>query len=207
MYANWPNLRSRTMTKIDQSNKTGAQGGTESKLDDTDKLVIEIIRKESPVVQGIAVPDSMETVSEVKDITEDLSYSMPNENDDNGTTKSKCSLQQSSCRRSISLAEVGPSQQHEGEISSIDSYVQPSTSLSKPSSDFSNNKREINVSGASEIQVPGHEKRAYEDYEDFSEDPNVKKRKTDILKIREISASNLKSKLKKCFSQDWGPRL
>ncbi|CAH1099706.1 unnamed protein product [Psylliodes chrysocephalus] len=94
----WPNLRSRTMTKIDQSNKTGAQGGPESKLDDTDKLVIEIIGNESPVVQGIGVPDLMETVSEVKEITEDFSYSMPNENDDNGTTKSKCSLQQSSCR-------------------------------------------------------------------------------------------------------------
>ncbi|CAH1106049.1 unnamed protein product [Psylliodes chrysocephalus] len=40
----------------------------------------------------------METVSEVKVITEDFSYSMPNENDDNGTTKSNCSLQQSSCR-------------------------------------------------------------------------------------------------------------
>ncbi|CAH1112464.1 unnamed protein product [Psylliodes chrysocephalus] len=96
-----------------------------------------------------------------------------------------------------SKAEVGPSQQCEGEISSLDSYVQPSTSLSEPSSDFSNNKREINVSGASEIQVPGHEKRVYEGYEDFSEDPNVKKRKADILKIREISASNLKKQAEK----------
>ncbi|CAH1115164.1 unnamed protein product [Psylliodes chrysocephalus] len=96
--ATWPNLRSRTMTKIDKSNKTGAQGGPESKLDDTDKQVIEIIGKKSPVVQGIGVPDLMETVSEVIDITEDFSYSMSNENDDKGTTKSKCSFQQSSCR-------------------------------------------------------------------------------------------------------------
>ncbi|CAH1101796.1 unnamed protein product [Psylliodes chrysocephalus] len=96
--ATWLNLRCKAMTKIDQSNKTGAQEGSESKLDDTDKLVIEIIGKESPVVQGIVVPDSMETVSEVKEITEDFSYSMPNENDDNGTTKSKYSLQKSSGR-------------------------------------------------------------------------------------------------------------
>ncbi|CAH1107360.1 unnamed protein product [Psylliodes chrysocephalus] len=58
--------------KIDQSNKTGAQGGTESKLGDTGKLVIEMIGKESPVVQGIGVPDSIETVFEVKEITEDF---------------------------------------------------------------------------------------------------------------------------------------
>ncbi|CAH1113212.1 unnamed protein product [Psylliodes chrysocephalus] len=38
--ATWPK------TKIDQLNKTGAQGGPQSKLDDTDKLVIEIIGKE-----------------------------------------------------------------------------------------------------------------------------------------------------------------
>ncbi|CAH1107913.1 unnamed protein product [Psylliodes chrysocephalus] len=94
-------------------------------------------------------------------------------------------------------AEVGPSQQYEGEISSLDSYVQPSTSLVEPSSDFSNNKRDINVSGESEIQVPGHEKRAYEGYADFSEDPNVKKRKAAILKIREISASNLTKQAEK----------
>ncbi|CAH1111473.1 unnamed protein product [Psylliodes chrysocephalus] len=107
------------LTKIDQSNKTGAQGGPESKLDDTDKLVIEIIGKESPVVQGIDVPDSMETISEVKDITEDFSYSMPNENDDNGTTKSKCSLQQSSCRAPLI----------KGDKYIIQKYVLPKASL------------------------------------------------------------------------------
>ncbi|CAH1109815.1 unnamed protein product [Psylliodes chrysocephalus] len=89
--ATWPILRQKLTNQI-------KQGGPESKLDDTHKLVIEIIGKESSVVEGIGVPDSMETVSKVKEITEDFSYSMPNENDDNGTTKSKCLLQQSSCR-------------------------------------------------------------------------------------------------------------
>ena len=100
---------------------------------------------------------------------------------------------------SNSLAELpGLNQHNEEELSSLDSYVQPSTSLSQPSSDFHNNKREINVSEQSEVQVPRHEKRAYEGYEDSSsEDLNVKKRKADILKIREISASNLKKQPEK----------
>lgn len=39
------NLRRRTMKKIDESHKTGAPGGTEMMLDDTDNLVIDIIGK------------------------------------------------------------------------------------------------------------------------------------------------------------------
>lgn len=99
--------------------------------------------------------------------------------------------------RSNSLAELDASQHTEEELYSFDSYVQPSTSLSEPSSDFHNNEREVNVSEPSEIEVASHEKRAYEGYEDSSEDPNVKKRKADILKIREISASNLKQQAEK----------
>jgi hypothetical protein len=79
---------------------------------------------------------------------------------------------------SNSSAGLGPSQHNEEELSSLDSYVQPLTSLSEPSSDFHNTEREINVSEPSEIQVPGHEKRAYEGFEDSSEDPNVKKEKS-----------------------------
>ncbi|KAF5288936.1 hypothetical protein FQA39_LY03815 [Lamprigera yunnana] len=62
------------------------------------------------------------------------------------------------------LAELGPSQHNEV---SLDSYVQPSTSLSEPNSDFYNSEREINVFEPSEIIVPGQEKRAYESYENF----------------------------------------
>ncbi|KAF5289689.1 hypothetical protein FQA39_LY14983 [Lamprigera yunnana] len=52
---------------------------------------------------------------------------------------------------SNSLAELGPSQHNEAELSSIDSYVYPSTWLSELSSDFHNNEIEINVSESSEI--------------------------------------------------------
>ncbi|XP_050310544.1 uncharacterized protein LOC126746362 [Anthonomus grandis grandis] len=58
--ATWPNIRNRTMIKLDNAKKTGSDGGPNSKLDDTDKLVIEIIGKNSPVIEGIGVADSME---------------------------------------------------------------------------------------------------------------------------------------------------
>lgn len=39
----WQNLRKRTFKKIDQRNSTGAAGGNESKLDEIDNLVLDIV--------------------------------------------------------------------------------------------------------------------------------------------------------------------
>lgn len=43
--------------KLDK--QTGGAGGSEKKLDDTDNLVIEILGKDSPVIKGFGVSDSM----------------------------------------------------------------------------------------------------------------------------------------------------
>lgn len=79
------------------------------------------------------------------------------------------------------LAELpGPSQHDEEELLSLDSYVQTSTLLAKPSPDLHNKEFQESF---------GHE--------DSPEEPYVKKRKADILKIRQISASNLKKQAEK----------
>ncbi|XP_044745145.1 uncharacterized protein LOC123307008 [Coccinella septempunctata] len=74
----------------------------------------------------------------------------------------------------------GPSQHDEEEELSLDSYVQTSTLVAKPSPDLHNKEFQESF---------GHE--------DSSEEPYVKKRKADILKIRQISANNLKKQAEK----------
>lgn len=39
----WQNLRKRTISKIDESRKTGSAGGTRMILDDVDNMIIDII--------------------------------------------------------------------------------------------------------------------------------------------------------------------
>lgn len=55
----WTNLRKRTMEKVDKSSKTGASGSPDSKLDAIDDMVLNIIGKESAVLKGLGVGDSM----------------------------------------------------------------------------------------------------------------------------------------------------
>jgi hypothetical protein len=55
----WTNLRKRTMEKVDKSFKTGASGSPDSKLDAIDDMVLNIIGKESAVLKGLGVGDSM----------------------------------------------------------------------------------------------------------------------------------------------------
>nr|CAI5842206.1 unnamed protein product [Callosobruchus analis] len=61
----WQNLRGRTMAKLDK--QTGGPGGPDKKLDETDLLIIEILGKDSPVIKGFGVPDSMGIERTVQD--------------------------------------------------------------------------------------------------------------------------------------------
>lgn len=45
-------------TKVDRARRTGAAGGSNCIYDDVDELVLEVIGKKSPVVEGIGLPDS-----------------------------------------------------------------------------------------------------------------------------------------------------
>ncbi|XP_063226877.1 uncharacterized protein LOC134533317 [Bacillus rossius redtenbacheri] len=62
----WPNLRNRTVAKLDRSIKSGAGGDVHSKLDVTDQLIVEIIGRSSPVLRGLGVPDSFEVNQEIE---------------------------------------------------------------------------------------------------------------------------------------------
>lgn len=73
------------------------------------------------------------------------------------------------------LAELPGPSQHGGELRSLDSYVQALALLAKWSSDLYNKEFQESF---------GHE--------DSPEEPYVKNRNADILKIRQISTSNLK---------------
>lgn len=52
----WPNLRARTITKVDKNAKTGAEAQA---FDDIDNLVLEILGSDSPTVAGLNVMDSV----------------------------------------------------------------------------------------------------------------------------------------------------
>ncbi|XP_068083801.1 uncharacterized protein [Anabrus simplex] len=57
--ATWPNMRSRTVAKVDNAYQTGSGGGSSKKLDVIDHLVLDIIGRESPVLQGFGTEDSL----------------------------------------------------------------------------------------------------------------------------------------------------
>lgn len=52
----WPNLRTRTLTKMDKSRRTGEEP---QEFDSLDELVQEILGKESPTVVGLNVVESL----------------------------------------------------------------------------------------------------------------------------------------------------
>ena len=52
----WPNLRSRTLNKMDKKGKTGAESQV---FDDIDNLVLDILGKDSPIVTGLNVKDTI----------------------------------------------------------------------------------------------------------------------------------------------------
>ena len=54
----WKNLRTATLKKVDNPKRTGTEGGRESKLTELDDFVLQIIGKESPIVEGIDVKES-----------------------------------------------------------------------------------------------------------------------------------------------------
>ncbi|XP_069670087.1 uncharacterized protein [Periplaneta americana] len=63
--ATWPNIRNRTLKKLDSVSKNVTGGGSDIKLDSIDHLVLEIIGRESPVFQGCGVADSMGETSQI----------------------------------------------------------------------------------------------------------------------------------------------
>ncbi|KAJ9581681.1 hypothetical protein L9F63_023145 [Diploptera punctata] len=54
----WPNMKSRTMLKVDNASRTGMNGGSSSKLDNIDQLVLQILGKDSPVIHGLGVEET-----------------------------------------------------------------------------------------------------------------------------------------------------
>ncbi|XP_063235645.1 uncharacterized protein LOC134538339 [Bacillus rossius redtenbacheri] len=65
----WQNLKKSTMKKVDNRKKTGAAGGPDCKYAEVDILVLDIIGKDSPVIQSLGVTETWEAVG-VEDIIE-----------------------------------------------------------------------------------------------------------------------------------------
>uniref|UniRef100_A0A915IGS9 Uncharacterized protein n=1 Tax=Romanomermis culicivorax TaxID=13658 RepID=A0A915IGS9_ROMCU len=57
-YAWWPNIKQATILKIDKFRKTGAEGGVEAKLTELNNAVLDIIGKDSAVINGLSVSES-----------------------------------------------------------------------------------------------------------------------------------------------------
>ncbi|PSN51676.1 hypothetical protein C0J52_09596 [Blattella germanica] len=57
------------MTKVDNMKKTGTGGGLDSKLTEIDELVLQIIGKDSPVIDGLGVADSFQEESQGEEIS------------------------------------------------------------------------------------------------------------------------------------------
>ncbi|PSN35711.1 hypothetical protein C0J52_24223 [Blattella germanica] len=57
-YTFWQNIRKNTMKKIDNRKQTGSGGGKDFKINEIDQLLLDIIRKDSPVVMGLPVADT-----------------------------------------------------------------------------------------------------------------------------------------------------
>uniref|UniRef100_A0A915IA99 Regulatory protein zeste n=1 Tax=Romanomermis culicivorax TaxID=13658 RepID=A0A915IA99_ROMCU len=54
----WPNIKRATILKIDKFRKTSAEGGVEAKLMELDNAVLDIIGKDSAVINGLIVSES-----------------------------------------------------------------------------------------------------------------------------------------------------
>lgn len=57
----WRNIRSATMKKVDNKRQTGSGGGSDKKMTEIDELVLLIVGKESPVIEGLNVKETMVT--------------------------------------------------------------------------------------------------------------------------------------------------
>lgn len=66
--------------KIDAGKKTGAEGSPDLKLDDLDLLVLDILGNDSPIVQGLGVPDSIASGPKCVESEEEDAFTDDNEN-------------------------------------------------------------------------------------------------------------------------------
>ncbi|KAL1488796.1 hypothetical protein ABEB36_014594 [Hypothenemus hampei] len=74
----WQNIKKMTMLKLDNAKKTGT-GGL-GKMSEIDKTVLEIIGKDSPVVCGLGVKDSMNDTLSQCETQVDIGHHRENEN-------------------------------------------------------------------------------------------------------------------------------
>ncbi|PSN40415.1 hypothetical protein C0J52_19259 [Blattella germanica] len=64
-----PEVDKKVKTKVDNMKKTGTGGGLDSKLTEIDVLVLQIIGKDSPVIDGLGVADSFQEEAQGEEIS------------------------------------------------------------------------------------------------------------------------------------------
>ena len=110
----WSNLRSRTLAKRDKNNKTGAEPQI---FDEIYNLVFDIIGKETPVVAGLAVSESMSVsqshgdgfsfVQELHKASQPAFLSTPLANEGNGEGTSYCETRRPTPIRKRKMLSLG----------------------------------------------------------------------------------------------------
>lgn len=101
----WPNLRNATIRKRDLKRKTGASGGKENTLNEIDLAVLDIIGKDSDVVDGLNVKETWECGSSNASLSGiNLDYDCyvikPSNNNSSASTSSQITVTQ--CNENIS---------------------------------------------------------------------------------------------------------